>query len=143
MSPQPPMPIPVGSPHVRQRPMLDRWGLLSQDSKLIERRAYSRRKAGFDLWLIDTPSESVVRCKTNDVCDAGLHATSPIGFGLAIGQRFETRIADTKLADRSSPQLAPSLGYATIVRIELQADRGESHRIGFALRFDVPQLVPM
>ena len=33
--------------------------------------------------------------------------------------------------------------YATIVRIELQADQGESHRIGFALRFDVPQLVPM
>ena len=123
--------------------MLDRWGILSKDSKLIERRAYSRRKAGFDLWLIDTPSQSVVRCKTIDVCDAGLHATSPIGFGLAIGQRFETRIADAKLADRSSPQLAPSLGYATIVRIELQVDHGESHRIGFALRFDAPQLVPM
>jgi len=143
MSPQPPTSIPVGSPHVRQRPMLDRWGLLSRDSKLIERRAYSRRKAEFDLWLIDTPSQSVVRCKTNDICDAGIHATSPIGYGLAVGQRFETRIADTKFADAFSSQLAPSLGYATIVRIELQVGLGESHRIGFALRFDVPQLVPV
>jgi len=123
--------------------MFDRWGLLSGDDRYVERRAYSRRKAEFDLWLIDTATQSVVRCKTNDVSDAGLHATSPIGYGLAIGQRFEARIADAGLRDGFSPQVAPSLGYVTIVRIELQVGPSESHRIGFAIRFDVPQLVPL
>lgn len=143
MLPDPPRPIPLGSPHVSKPPMFDRWGLLSRDLDTHEQRTYARRKGQFDLWLLDVATQSVVRCKTDDVSDAGLHATSPIGYGLAVGQRFEARIANTNVTKATSPYLAPSLGYATIVRLEIDVDREESHRVGFAMRFDVPQLLPI
>ena len=143
MLPDPPRPIPLGSPHVSKPPMFDRWGLLSGELDHREQRTYSRRKGKFDLWLIDVTSQSVVRCKTDDISDAGLHATSPIGYGLAVGQRFEARIANASNLKATSPRLAPSLGYATIVRLEINAGREEAHRVGFAIRFDVPQLLPV
>lgn len=143
MIPNPPTPIPVGSPHVGHPPMFDRWGLLSGDLKCRDKRAYARRKLRLDLWLLDLTSQCVVRCKTDDVSDAGLHATSPIGFGLAVGQRFEARIADAETHTVTSPHLAPSLGYVTVVRLEIEKDAADSHRVGFAIRFDAPQLLPV
>lgn len=143
MTPNPPTPIPIGSPHLGKPPMFDRWGLLPGRLDRREQRSYSRRRLQLDLWLIDVGSQTVVRCKTDDVSDAGLHATSPIGYGLAIGQRFEARVANTGMIQQSSPQLAPSLGYATVVRLEMHAADREPHRVGFAIRFDVPQLLPV
>ncbi len=142
MSPNPLTPMPVGSPHVARPPLFDRWGLLPGVNR-SEKRAYSRRAAALDVWFIDIAAKTVVRCKTDNICDAGLHATSPVGYGLAVGQRFEVRIANASVSKASSPDLAPSLGYATIVRLEIDVRRDGGHRIGFAVRFDVPQLLPV
>ena len=136
-----PTPIPIGSPHLEQPPMFDQWGLLPHGLDHQERRSYSRRPAQCDLWLIDVAAQTIIRCKTDDVSDAGLHATSPLGYGLAIGQRFEARIAETEPAQAASAFLAPSLGYATVIRIEIDVTGPSAHRVGFAVRFDVPQLV--
>lgn len=143
MPPDLPIPIPLGSPHAAKPPMFDRWGLLSRNINRQDRRIYSRRHVKLDVWLIDVASQTVLRCKANDISDAGLHATSPIGYGLAVGQRFEARIANTNGPEAKSPYLAPCLGYVTIVRVEFDLERPDRHRIGFALRFDVPQLVPV
>lgn len=139
----PPTPIPLGSPHLGKPPLFERWDRFTPRTDRRDQRVYARRPLACDVWLIDLASETVVRCKTDDVSDAGLYATSPVGYGLAIGQRYEVRIASSALAGKASPDLAPSLGYATVVRTQLEVGRGDPHRIGFALRFDVPQLIPV
>jgi hypothetical protein len=75
-------------PDVAKPPMFDRWGLGPGRADRRDQREYARRRIKCDLWLIDGASQAVLRCKTNDIADAGLHATAPIGFGLAVGQRF-------------------------------------------------------
>ncbi len=139
----PPRPIPLGSPHLGKLPMFDRWDRLPGDLNCRDHRVYTRRKLECDIWLIDLASETVVRCKTDDICDAGLYATSPVGYGLAIGQRYEVRIAGSTDTCRVTPHMAPSLGYATVVRTQMDVEGGDPHRIGFALRFDIPQLIPV
>ncbi len=143
MSSQPLVPIPLGSPHLRRPPMFETSQWPSTGPEQQEQRAYTRRDITCDLWLIDTGWQSVVRCKTENVSDAGLYGRSPIGYGLAIGQRYEVRVADTHAAGQVPPDLAPSLGYATVVRTQLDVEDQRSHGIGFALRYDVPQLLPV
>lgn len=140
----PPTPIPLGSPHLADPPMFDRWGLLKDDRSARDRRVYNRRDVRCDVWLMDVHSGSVVRCRTDDISDAGLRCTSPVGYGLGVGQRYEIRIASRDAAHApSSKELLPSLGYGTVVRLELRRDMGDAHRVGFAIRFDTPQLLPV
>ena len=143
MSSELPTPIPVGSPHVAKPPMFDRWGLGPGHADRRDQREYARRHVRCDLWLIDGASQAVLRCKTNDIADAGLHATAPIGFGLAVGQRFEARIAAAQTTGAMSAHLAASLGYATVIRTEIRVGDDKPDRVGCALRFDVPQLIPV
>jgi hypothetical protein len=134
--------IPVGSPHIAKSPSFERYKWNWEHENRREQRDYSRHPIRCDLWLIDAESQSVLRCKTNNVSDAGLAASAPIGYGLAVGQRYEVRLAERQNAVGASPHRAASLGYATIIRsgIELSGDLPD--RVGFAARFDVPQLIP-
>jgi hypothetical protein len=95
------------------------------------------------LFLIDRNTDTVLRCRTEDVSDAGLYATAPIGYGLAIGQRYELRIASGDAHHAASAEMIPSLGFAMVTRLEIDVQRGDSHRIGFSMKFDVPQLIPV
>lgn len=135
-----PTPIPIGSPHVVKPPLFDRWGL---GRNRTDRRDYTRRQMTCDVWLLDLSGQSVLRCKTEDVSDAGLQATAPIGYGLAVGQRFEVRIANTEDAALVSDHFGASLGYGTVIRTAVKIVTPEQDRIGFAVRFDVPQLLPV
>ncbi len=136
-----PTPMPLGSPHVAKPPMFDRWGLGPGHTDRRDQREYARRHIQCDIWLVDTTSQSVLRCKTDDIADAGLRATAPVGFGLAIGQRYEVRIAGPQSHGAVSAHLARSLGYATVVRTEIKVCDERPDRVGCALRFDVPQLI--
>jgi hypothetical protein len=138
-----PTPIPVGSPHISKPPVFERWRPTSKLGDGEENRDYARRQLECDMWMIDSSSQSVLRCKTDDIGDAGIHATAPIGFGLAVGQRYEVRIASCQGRDGASPQLATSLGFATVIRAGIQVSNGKPDRVGFAVRFDVPQLIPV
>jgi len=138
-----PTPVPVGSPHIGRPPLFGTVRSRQKHGESEEKRDYARRQMDCDVWLLDLQSQSVLRCKTDDICDAGLHASSPVGFGLAIGQRYEVRVADRHGIHVISPQLAKSLGYGTIVRTELRINDDDPHRVGFALRFDLPQLIPV
>ena len=137
-----PIPIPVDAPHMNNPPAFERWGLGPWRANRTDRRDYTRRKAVCDLWLIDVSGQSVLRCKTDDISDAGLRATAPIGFGLAVGQRWQVRLLPPAEARNSSQRLGLPLGCGTIVRTEIMLDDAHSDRIGIALEFDVPQLVP-
>ncbi|HUN80960.1 MAG TPA: hypothetical protein VMV81_05550 [Phycisphaerae bacterium] len=136
-----PTPIPVGSPHLHDRPNFDRFGLGYAKPYRADQRDYERRPIARDAWLVDGGSHSILRCRTNDISDAGLHADAPIGFGLGVGQRYEVRIAETQAGRPPFSGRIKSLGYGTVIRTELYAEGGESDRVGFAVRFDVPQLI--
>ncbi len=138
-----PTPIPIGGAHLVNPPRFSRWGLTDSRTSQLDQRDYSRQQLRCDLWLTEMESQTILRCRTDNVSDAGLHATAPIGFGLAVGQRYEARMA------AGEPDLAPagkhgpkSLGYATVIRTEMHVGDGMPDRIGFAMRFDVPQLIP-
>ncbi|HWL92258.1 MAG TPA: hypothetical protein VNT79_01885 [Phycisphaerae bacterium] len=139
----PPTPIPLGSPYLKSPPMLDRKGVIADGKLPRDQRNYTRRDLDCNLWLIDSGAQSVVRCKTDDISDAGVFASAPVGYGLGVGQRYEVRIASAADFISSSPHQAPSLGYGTVIRLEVDLTKGESHRVGFAIRFDVPQLIPI
>lgn len=143
MPPRLPTPIAVGSPRATNPPTFEPWRWGSSRCNRRERRDYARQQVARDLWLIDLESQSVLRCKTDDICDAGLCASAPIGFGLAVGQRYEVRLSSSQSTPSSSPHLAASLGYGTILRSGIEVEKDHSGRVGFAVRFDVPQLLPL
>jgi hypothetical protein len=137
-----PMPFPIGSPHALMPPRINQWRSTSARRK-VDKRDYDRRKLQCDLWMSDVASRSVLRCKTDDVSDAGIHATAPIGFGLAVGQRYEVRIADTGSLVAGGNSLSSPLGYGTVIRTEIRLGGERPDRVGFAMRFDAPQLMPV
>jgi len=143
MSMNPPTPIPVGSPHVAEPPMFPQFGYREIQEAGRNRRTYSRRGIRCEIFLVDQWSDSVLRCRTDDICDAGLHATGPIGFGLAVGQRYEVRIAAGETGHIATVDMIPSLGYATVTRLEIDVNGADTHCVGFGLKFDVPQLIPV
>jgi hypothetical protein len=120
---------------------VDRRALLGERGRR-DHRTYARRPIECDLWLIDGAAQAVLRCKTDNVSDAGLHVVAPLGFGLAVGQRFEVRMAAPHTSGPMSSNLADSLGYATVIRTQIKVGDHRPDRVGCALRFDVPQLVP-
>jgi hypothetical protein len=143
MSTNPLTPIPLGSPHVAEPPMFPRFGFDDLDRERANKRTYSRRKIQCELFLIDRNTDTVLRCRTEDISDAGVYATAPIGYGLAVGQRYELRIACVNGSHAASAELIPSLGFATVTRLEIEVQRGDAHRVGFSMKFDVPQLIPV
>ncbi len=143
MPPRLPTPIAVGTPRATNPPTFEPWRWKSARANRRDRRDYARRRVACDLWLIDRESQSVLRCKTDDICDAGLCASAPIGFGLAVGQRYEVKILPSPNTPPTSAHLAASLGYGTIVRSGLEVLKDQQGRVGFAVRFDAPQLLPL
>lgn len=144
MSTHIPTPIPLGGSHLTAPPAFDRSSFASRRRNGLDNRSYSRRNVEVDLWLYDPKSQTILRCRTDNVSDAGLHGSAPIGFGLAVAQRFEARMANVAEHGRGGyDQLSKSLGYGTIVRTEMRINGNQEDRISFALRFDVPQLLPV
>jgi hypothetical protein len=86
-----------------------------------------------------------VRCQCSDIGAGGLHVTAPIGYGLAVGQRYEL-VAEHRRQSGGAPSAVCALGYrelaevgryVTVVRTEMHVN-GENDSIGAALRFDQP-----
>ena len=143
MSMNPPTPIPLGSPHIAEPPMFPQFGYRDLDAAgQSNRRRYMRRQVDCEIFLVDRQTNNVLRCRTDDISDAGIRATGPIGYGLAVGQRYEVRIASGRADRIASMEMIPTLGFASVARLEIDVQRG-SHRVGFALKFDVPQLIPV
>lgn len=103
-------------------------------------RDHLRRNTKWELWILSMPSRAILRCITDNVSQDGLHATAPVGFGLAVGQRYEIRLSNSRLPKKSVDQVAP-LGYGTVVRTEFQNSHSDCHRVGFAMRFDTPTVL--
>ena len=106
------------------------------DAAVGERREGVRRETGFWAGLITLDVCEVLRCAADNISEGGLHLTAPVGYGFAVGQRYEILVG----RGQDGGEQASLLGeghYATIVRTEfLINDQGD--RVGVGLRFDQP-----
>jgi hypothetical protein len=116
--------------------LTDEGDYAGAESAVGERREGVRREAGFWAGLVTLAGAEVLRCKADNVSEGGLHLTVPIGYGLAVGQRYEVLVG----RQEDSTEQGNFLGeghYATVVRTEfLINDQGDG--VGVGLRFDQP-----
>lgn len=102
---------------------------------LDERRVCSRADHRWDVTLVRDDGATIGPYRSDNVSESGLHVTVPVGYGLAVGQRYEVLI-------RESLQSGAKCGfddgiYATVVRTQVKAG-GDQHCIGVGLRLDQP-----
>lgn len=116
--------------------LADETGFAGAESAVGERREGVRREAGFWAGLVTLAGSEVLRCKPDNVSEGGLHLTAPVGYGFAVGQRYEVLVG----RGEGSTEQGGFLGeghYATVVRTEfLINDQGDG--VGVGLRFDQP-----
>jgi hypothetical protein len=101
-----------------------------------DRRLGPRCEGGYWASLLSLDGEEVIRCRPDNMGEGGLHFTAPVGYGFAVGQRYELLVgeADESGAERS---VVGEGHYATVVRTKfLMAE--SSDQVGVGLRFDQP-----
>lgn len=106
--------------------------------QVSERRDGDRQPLTLNACLIPPGSEDDIFCTTDDVGELGMHVTVPVGYGMAVGQRYRLLLAQPGSTIGMGPLLPTEGISATVVRAELQRDTG---RIGVGLRFDQPLLM--
>ncbi|HUU85897.1 MAG TPA: hypothetical protein VM243_20555 [Phycisphaerae bacterium] len=112
---------------------------LGADAAVGERRDGIRRDTGFWAGLVTLDGCEVLRSKADNICEGGLHLTAPVGFGFAVGQRYEVLVGQGEDC-REQANLLGEGHYATIVRTEfVMNDDGD--RVGIGLRFDQPVIL--
>ncbi len=80
--------------------------------------------------------QELLTCHADDVGEGGMHLRAPVGYGLAVGQRYEIRFDD----EQPLPEYNHINGerrYATVVRTEVNIN-ATPHEVGVGLRFDNP-----
>ena len=105
---------------------------------LGERRQGRREAMMLRGQLLRLGDAAPIRCQIDNVGEGGLHVVAPVGYGFAVGQRYEVLMTDIDpaLLD-SGPEAAGH--YATVVRTEMCVGAPDDH-VGVGLRFDQPLL---
>jgi len=104
----------------------------------VERRSSVRRKGGAWASLVTLDGNPMLRCTVDDLGEGGLHVTSPVGYGFAVGQRYEVLLGRGGNPSAESDFLGEG-HYATVVRTQFLLDRPEGgDGMGIGLRFDQP-----
>jgi hypothetical protein len=78
-----------------------------------ERRAELREPVIGCLWMIDSVTSTVLRCRCVDASPGGMRLRVPVGYGIREGQRYELT---SHLPGQSSP---PGLGLMVSRRAEV------------------------
>jgi hypothetical protein len=105
---------------------------------LEERRSSQRQQQHAEVCLISLRGCEVLRCRLHDVSDAGVYVSAPIGFGVAVGQRFEVLLGADSANEPNPRRLSPG-EYATVVRTRVDVG-SDGDSVGVALRFDRPRM---
>ncbi|MFH0981508.1 MAG: PilZ domain-containing protein [Planctomycetota bacterium] len=103
-----------------------------------ERRRWPRNPLAVTTTLRTLSGVEIPACPTDNVSEGGLRLTMPIGFGLAVGQRYEVLLCQ-RGPDVESADLVGEGHYGTVVRTEIMlGGEGDDDRVGIGLRFDTP-----
>ena len=65
--------------------------------------------------MLSLDGEEVIRCCPDDVGEGGMHLTAPVGYGFAVGQRYELLVGEDDGAG-SQRKVTGDGHYATVVR---------------------------
>ncbi|MCH7814162.1 MAG: hypothetical protein IID40_09100 [Planctomycetes bacterium] len=104
----------------------------------VERRSSARRTDGLWARLLTLDGEGMIHCQADDLGEGGLHLTPPVGFGFAVGQRYEVLLGGEG-PDGEPTNLTGEGHYATVVRTEFLPDaQNQRGHLGVGLRFDQP-----
>lgn len=106
-----------------------------------DRRSHPRQALDHEIWLLDPMTLMVFRCRALNISETGLLASAPASFGLAVGQRYEVRIAP-HVSNQLARHQTVSLGYVTVIRSRHGTSPRPDSRTSFAMRFDVPRFLP-
>ncbi|HRX83662.1 MAG TPA: hypothetical protein P5572_01440 [Phycisphaerae bacterium] len=104
---------------------------------IIERRTNTRFPTHLHACLVPLSMADEIRCETDDVGEDGIHVTVPVGYGVAVGQRYEVQLAAPGATLGMGPLLTSPGQFATVVRTSLDAD-ATGGSVGVGLRLDAP-----
>lgn len=105
-----------------------------------ERRTQPRIPDRLSACLVPLNGADEIVCETDDLAEGGIHVTVPVGYGIAVGQRFELKLAAPGASLGMGPLLTRAGHLATVVHSRLHVHDGEDH-VGVGLRFDRPLAV--
>lgn len=105
-------------------------------AELADRRRSLRRQGGYWANLLTLDGQHVIHCRCDNMGEEGLHFTAPVGYGFAVGQRYELLVGerDDSGQDRG---LTGAGHYATVVRTRFHLGK-PGDQVGVGLRFDQP-----
>jgi hypothetical protein len=109
---------------------------LSEVVRREEQRVSPREPLTMMAHLLPLGAAAPIRCRTDNIGEGGLHVTAPIGYGLAVGQRYEVLLTALD-PPASDDDLRGDGHFATVVRTEMHVGASEDH-LGVGLRFDQP-----
>jgi hypothetical protein len=102
-----------------------------------ERRTTTRSAVSLHACLVPLNGAAAIRCDTDDLGEDGMHVTVPLGYGVAIGQRYELQLAAPGASVGMGPLITGAGCYATVVRTRIHVGPG-GDRVGVGLLFDQP-----
>lgn len=101
-----------------------------------ERRRETRLATAGALWLIDGPSNTLVRCECVDLSADGLRLRAPLGFGIRAGQRYE--LSSHRPGQTAAPGFDLNLSRSvTVVRADVRVADGQ-HSLDVGVRLESP-----
>jgi hypothetical protein len=102
-----------------------------------DRRVNHRIPVKLPTTLFGLDGSEVLRFTTDEVGEGGLRFQAPIGYGLAVGQRYQVVFPD-EVTERGWGNLVGDGHYATVLRTEMHANTGPDEHVTVGLRFDHP-----
>jgi len=114
-----------------------------QTGRAQENRQCSRRSLHCAVALVDHAGEKdervVISAECTNVCNGGVFAIVPMGYGVAIGQRYTFQLAVRERGpEAGSPQIVSQPGE--IVRVELLlGEDGYADQLGIGVRLFGPR----
>jgi len=94
-----------------------------------------------DLWMIDHNGTTVLRCRCLTAAAARMHLCVPVGYGVAVGQRYE--LSARSLGENSfAPSRAVVKSWVTVVQTQGMTD-ADPDRIDVAVAVDQIEPTPI
>ncbi|HEY3243589.1 MAG TPA: PilZ domain-containing protein [Phycisphaerae bacterium] len=87
--------------------------------------------------LLALDGSEMISCTTDNIGPGGMHVTVPVGYGFAVGQRYEVLLSDNRQAPLDE---AGESQYATVVRTQI-ATQAPAGQVGVGLRFDTSIII--
>jgi len=112
------------------------------EQSFAERRVQPRLPQRLCARLVPLCGADAIDCVTDDLGPGGMHVTVPGGYGVAVGQDFELKMAAPGASLGMGPLVSASGLRATVVRTKLRTN-GKGGCVGVGLRFSQPLCIPV